>query len=443
MKFKDGIIFIMKIIGTVLLGIIIGFGLLCAVYLLPTGAMEVNVKESAEIFKTEEVYKYLDDRYETTVLDNFTDAVMLSECIAKNAEDSFVKAALNGTYLSAKRGNPADALTAYGDGAEEKYENRDYARYWHGYVCILKVLLIFFNYGQIRVINGIFLLLVTVAAVRSLAKTVTPKYAFAYVCMIITLAPNVFPYSFQNSTIYYITSLSVIVLCRQADKIKLYQKETLLSFVLIGIMTSFFDFLTYPSLTIGISLVLVVILHLESPVVKTITYMMKAGICWCVGYIGMWAGKWVLATIVLGRNVLAEAAESIAIRTGNTYENYFMGIPYTMNIYWYEKVQIPFSVILTKPTLLMTLTIIAVSFVLMVVCRKEPLHRKKNLFLFGLVALIPQAWFCVIQNHSYVHCFFTFRAFGTFFFAMFAFCMSVFRIKKKNIILKETKNEKG
>ena len=70
--------------------------------------------------------------------------------------------------------------------------------------------------------------------------------------------------------------------------------------------------------------------------------------------------------------------------------------------------------------------IIAVSFILMIIYRNEQLKRKKNLLIFGFIALLPIAWYCVVANHTIVHWFFVFRGLVVFFFAMFAYCMTCF-----------------
>jgi len=41
-----------------------------------------------------------------------------------------------------------------------------------------------------------------------------------------------------------------------------------------------------------------------------------SGLAWGLGYAGMWSGKWVVASVLTGRNVLQEALFSVMPRSG-------------------------------------------------------------------------------------------------------------------------------
>ena len=73
----------------------------------------------------------------------------------------------------------------------------------------------------------------------------------------------------------------------------------------IGIVVSYFDFLTYPLVTLGVPLCLLLILQADK-----ITYLQKIkniislSIAWVIGYLGMWAMKWMIGSIATHKNIL-------------------------------------------------------------------------------------------------------------------------------------------
>lgn len=75
-----------------------------------------------------------------------------------------------------------------------------------------------------------------------------------------------------------------------------------MAFLIIGMLTSFFDFLTYPLFTLGMPLILISVLGTFSSVQK-LCDIVKNSIFWGIGYGGMWCGKWMVGSILTGDNL--------------------------------------------------------------------------------------------------------------------------------------------
>ena len=112
---------------------------------------------SSAVFDYEGVYPQLVQGYKSSQLDNCTDAIMLG--IAAYSEEpagGIKKAAalaMDARRVEFRGDDPVRSLNDYVNEVEGKEEQKQvvgYTRYWHGYLIPLKLLLLFFDYGDIR-----------------------------------------------------------------------------------------------------------------------------------------------------------------------------------------------------------------------------------------------------------------------------------------------------
>lgn len=174
-----------KLIGKSLLLIIlcIGLGLilLMSVFTLPTNLIEKNVIKSAETFEEEGVYPQISVFGITSLLDNWTDAIMLCNAAYSSTNISLIDRTISVYRINVEEAeNPAQVLVSY---YSESNNGNDignisissYSRYWHGYLVLLKPLLLCFTYSQIRIMNTIMqgllcVLLIFIMAYKKLKK---------------------------------------------------------------------------------------------------------------------------------------------------------------------------------------------------------------------------------------------------------------------------------
>ena len=134
------------------ISILIGTAALLAAYALPTTEMRENVRRSCAIYEYEGVYPQIVSGYKLSQLDNCTDAIMLLTAIDEGTGDIIKDAMINARpdYAGV---DPVTSLIAYANGSENEMARVPYSRYWHGYVVVLKVLLLLFDVSDIRIIN--------------------------------------------------------------------------------------------------------------------------------------------------------------------------------------------------------------------------------------------------------------------------------------------------
>lgn len=194
-----------------------------------------------------------------------------------------------------------------------------YGRYWHGYLVLLKPLLIFLNYKEIRTLNGILFVIVILLVCMLFAKRKMWGGMIAFGLAVMELFPMTIPCSMQFSSCFYISTLALIGLLWKYEKLE-EKNAIFLYFCGVGMFTSYMDFLTYPVVTFGLPMTIVVILA-QKGILEKLKKIIVYGISWCVGYAGMWGGKWLIGTFVTGSNFLAEAVGMVKLRTSHeTYD---------------------------------------------------------------------------------------------------------------------------
>lgn len=138
----------------------------------------------------------------------------------------------------------------------------------------------------------------------------------------------------------------------------------------------------------------------------SIKFAGKSIAAWAFGYMGMWMMKWLLASVVLSENVMPYVSEHIEERIGG---NIGIGpVRYILGSVWNNiKCLFPFEY-----GIIGALT--GIVLVLFVIYTGYVYHGnhidKKQILLYVLIGLIPYIRYMVLHNHSYLHCFFTYRA---------------------------------
>lgn len=344
------------------------------VHCIPAGWLTANVSESVEQINAEGLYPTLFFGLQSSMLDNFTDGLMINMNRATNV------------------GNPIFVAM----------DNLDYARYWHGYQVILRPLLVFLNIRQIRYLGMIaFFFLFCILFLKLKEKTgigiaLTFLFAMTGVCLVLL------PISLQYGSVFYITFLFMLYLLSIKDIAK--AKYMPLAFMIVGMITNFLDLLTVPLLTLGLPLLLYFVLCFKNARTewwKSVKTLGLLCICWGLGYGICWGSKWVIASIVTKKNVIKSAIDQIFFRTmGN--EDYPISRLGTM--------EDNFKILFIENKLFGVLTslIVLCLAIFAIIFRTDKEHIKQSTLLL-MIAVFPYIWYFVLANHSGIHAWFTYR----------------------------------
>ena len=383
-----------------------------AVYLLPVEPMEKNMQKCTDVIKNEGKYPLLIEGYKSTRLDNFTDALMLLTAIYEDEEKGVVEKAMGNFRVTYENMNPADALTFYLEGNTPD-SDIDYPRYWHGYLAIVKPILLLFDYSDIRVFNMIIqgaLLIYLIVLMNG--EPQLRNYVIPFAASVFAINPYTIAFSMQYSSVYYIILISAIILIKKKDKFLEDKSRFIIFFLLIGSMTSFLDLLTWPLATCGFALVLTLIMIEEKKCLPRLLCMVKYLICWGVGYVGMWAGDWLISSVVLNKNMCKDAINEIVIRSSNNINDILLEDPHIVTLK--EVVRNQFFPIMKWPyAVFLLLVVLYLCYKLLrKVCKKENVYFKERLLWavpFLCVCILPFIWLACTRNHSYLHYTFTYR----------------------------------
>lgn len=402
-----------------ILGILIGYLLLMIAYLLPVKKMQENLSQSINVLTEEQEYHKVIPGYNSTQLDNFTDSWMLGIAVYNNYLPIWKRAL---TCMSADYGNgPLNGLAHYlmepGGGINEEIE---YTRYWHGYLVILKPLLLFFNYADLRVLSMMLNILLMFVIFNTFKDMGFEKEAWGYIVAVLFMMPVVIPLSIQFSVMFYLTNIAMWILLKKYDQI-VKKNGMILYFQIIGMATSYFDFLTYPIASLGVPMVCLLLLNSDNALWSKIRKIVYLSISWGFGYSAMWAGKWVLSTLILRDNVIANALSQILLRSSHIQNGEKISTIDT----WIRNLEFYFE----KPYLIL----IIICFIIVIIGifrnRKQIVSIIVDAIPFLLIAVMPFAWYAFAEQHSYEHHWFTFRGLMTSVFACMCICAQLYRTK--------------
>ena len=195
-------------IGILAISVMTGYILLVLVSMIPSSSVLMGCANSISTFQQEGTYPIIINGYPNSQLDNYTDGAMFNNIIYSGEESPFVRAAACFQYRYEDK-NPMESFMSY-LWMEEEYSVVSYSRYWNGFLIILKPLLIFMNYTDIRVLNGLFQTLLMASIIWQLVKKGIERYILPLLLAVLYLNPMILAMSLQYSSVYNIALLAVL-----------------------------------------------------------------------------------------------------------------------------------------------------------------------------------------------------------------------------------------
>ncbi len=386
--------------------------------LIPQEAIREHTMQSAEYFNETDLFEYSAGKLENFKKDNYADCI--STGIAWHfGEEAAYTAIISAKYNHTKGENVNVSFEKEMFG--EKTATESYSRYWHGSAGVIRILLLFAEIETVRyLIATIGLIMNAIAVILLMRKkqiVLGILYTFAFLLVNGLFALTCMEYAFiflivPAATIFLITNKSV----HKAEYAQL-------TFLVIGMLTAFFDFLTAETLTFTVPFAIYFLTVAENGAQsknkkKQWGLFLKSGIAWFCGYGGMFAVKWILATLLLGKDAAGDAILSASERIGGE-------IPITAveNVQSFNQIELMKGILVrnlgclywggngmqTSTVWYITLGVALVLFVIWYMLRKEK-KNNGNTGILLLLAALPYVRMMLILNHSYLHYFFTYRA---------------------------------
>lgn len=372
-------------------GVFIGAVLLWFSYLLPLTEQSVHVAESIHMLDQEGWYPtaplmYQDQTHHVLeeinpggVLDNYTDSIMITAA-GRTPDGGALYQAMN------------MANREYPDG---------YNYYWHGYVVLLRPLLFFLNYADIRTINQLLQMLLVFSLTYMFYRRKGAPWAALVLTVYGLLMPMAVSLALQFSWVFYIGMAGSLFIVKFRDWLAEKQRIYFL-FLILGMLTCYLDLLTYPLFTWGIPMICWIVTGSDNETDKRqLASLILCGIAWICGYGGLWMGKWLIGGVILQQSIWATAWNEVQFRAGVLPNSAGHGVSHReviqMSISYFRSIQ---------GVLLLGGWVFWWGF--QVVRKRRGAYTEKIMALL-LITLSPIAWYVVLHDHSYIHAVYTYR----------------------------------
>lgn len=380
-----------------------GFIAVFLVHMIPVNKMQEHVFWSLDMIAREFENEVLIDGYSATLTGNFTDCLMLEHAVYENEAHSTLEQTLRmyrgeSFYdpASPDGWHPGESLVDYLYGVEQTREV-EYSRYWHGYLVVLKPLLFLTSVNTIRLINACLQLFMVGWCVILMTKKKEDGLAYAFLGALPFLYFVSTFASLSQSICLYLMLLAVMILL--AFDNSLYKNKLFgIYFLLVGMATAYFDFLTYPLITLGFPLCIYLSLHGEN-CKKNCFQMFRLSAEWTVGYAWMWISKWMITDLLTDSHTIRDALRTILARTDSA-DGYGRGAGFIKVLFSNLQPYMNWAYII----LLIMFIIIAL---LKVIQMKKCVIRLKKAVPYFILSMYPLVWWFLAQNHAEEHWMFT------------------------------------
>lgn len=199
--------------------------------MIPSSQIKNNVIESSEILKSETWRRNIGNMY----ADNLTEELMVNIAYSIDSNEPFYSSIVaRRNYLPGITTNvypdslqDIELATNY-DGEygtsdleemlkEKDIDSYEYTRYWHGYLIILRPLLLIFNIEGIRYLFSFIIIVCTIIMLILLYKKFNIKVMFIYLISLLGIDISIMGISLQGSFCFVIAIIFNIILLMQKE----------------------------------------------------------------------------------------------------------------------------------------------------------------------------------------------------------------------------------
>lgn len=385
--------------------------------LIPNESIKDNMIDSAYYYSDRQPYQFPKDGKFNGVEDNYADAILLGVLWNMDSDDAF-KSSLDAKYYDGDERGENYGLYASINGHEA---NVDYSRYWHGSVTFIRPLMLITTVDNIEWISfGVFVALFLVVCgilFKKKCGMIAGILAVSFVCVHIW---NI-RLSLEYMPAFMVAMFMSILFLLLEKKGDVWVAALA---VVSGVMVSFYDFLTTETVAILIPLALVFMVRAKENRLGTnkdnILLTIKAGIAWGLSYVTCFVVKWIAASAATGENKIVASFSSAKERFNGleveenitAFQEFLYAIPANLSTVFGGTVRVDAGRIIGG---IIVFGIVVGSVFYLLSAKKK---NKEIALILLIIGLIPYVRFAVLNNHSYLHEFFTYRAQCVFVFAL-------------------------
>jgi len=288
---------------------------------------------------------------------------------------------------------------------------------------------ILFQVQEVRYLGMLTFYLLFFWSAYLVAKKAGVPCAMLYVLTIASGYLGVVATCFQYLTSFYVLFAALIVLLRRYGEVP--DMNVALFFFVVGMAENFFDFLTYPIITLGIPLIVLLWIRAReegADVADNLKLTVQTSASWGFGYALTWVAKWILAAGILGVRYFWRSLSTAKYRMlGNEEETIDRIGTIRKNLKAWMNVQDEGLITWSKVALL----ILVIAVILVIVKKLMDKRTVCACLPMLLVASYPYLWFLVLSNHSQIHFWYTYRAQLVALFGILMFLAGILKKKER------------
>ena len=377
--------------------------------LIPNEALKDNFLKDTEYFYTVDAFERTDGEYQNAIQDNYADTILLNIAWNMGVGNPFVSSFDTDFYVGEKQEQKDGLLDTVKDG---QCANTDYTRYWHGSAGLIRFFHLFTDVEGIRIIGfAAVLILVAITAFVLIKNKHIDIAVILFIGLIFVQIWNI-----RLSLEYQSAFVVAFILCplylwleRKGDQFLTYLS------VAGGAAVAFFDFLTTETVALLLPLLFVVAVRAKEKRLgslrSNLILLLKCAACWGVAYGATFLVKWTLATVITGESAFLAALSSVGERlygtAGSETWTFFEPIAANLTVLFFGRERVELG----------RVAVGSVAFLGALFCIWFFLRSKKkdttmknaaiSMLVIGAVVFVR---FLLLNNHSYLHEFFTYRA---------------------------------
>lgn len=261
----------------------------------------------------------------------------------------------------------------------------------------LRPLLVVMNIAQIRILLSIILIILAIILLIQIAKKINISTAIIFLLGMFISDYFYMGLSLQGAPVFLICMITAICVINEKSN-----KNADIIFLIVGGLTSFFDFLTVPIITLTIPLLIYILLRQKEESLKYKSFyieIIKLIVLWGIGYGGTFVAKWFIVDCIYNKDVISSAFHQLIYRSNSVGSIKYTLIDVLDSVFLIIKYPLDFSI----------LTVIIMILYKVIKYKTLLKYDTKRVIPYILILTIVIMWYLILANHSYLHSIFTYR----------------------------------
>ncbi len=295
-----------------------------------------------------------------------------------------------------------------------------YNRYWQGQSVMLHFLTIFGSFLSIRTFVTILFIILSAFTIYKIYKE-DKALAASFFIGLSSINVVFMTRSLEFIPVMFVMMIAILLVLKMR---KSDEKKLGFLFLVLGVLTCYLDFLTCETVVLSAPLIIYTYLNIKEG--KKVSYknLLFLVLMWGIGYAGAFLVKWILSYLFMGDKAIKSIVGNM---TGHRLKGSLlkkMVSPITLS---FSKL-LPFALLGKHGGIF--------AIIIFVVCLIFTVKKNKKYLPLFIICLVPVFRFCVVNSHSILLNYFTYRALLC---VMIVMSLTIIEMIKRKVVAKSKK----